>query len=94
MSNNGATDNRHYGHNQTAIIKPDDPLVCDAVACGKHCDQWGPWECSLCHGLGYVTRQLLGRVGCEAFRRKFKHTFAANLNRPCIKLSFAWANCI
>ena len=67
MSNNrferpgrdGATDNRLGGHNQTATLKPDELLVCDACdGRGKHCDWWGPWECVLCHGLGYVTRSF------------------------------------
>ncbi len=56
MSDNGAKDYPRNGHNQTVISKPDELLVCDACdGRGKHCDRWGPWECSLCHGLGHVT---------------------------------------
>ena len=59
MSDNGATDNRRNGHNQAPICGPDELLVCDACnGRGKHCDRWGPWECGLCHGQGYVTRSF------------------------------------
>ena len=55
----GATDYPRNGHDQTATLKPDELLVCDACdGRGKHRDWWGPWECVLCHGLGYVTRSF------------------------------------
>ena len=55
----GAKDFPPNGHNQTAVLEPDELLVCDGCnGRGKHCDQWGPWECGLCHGLGYVTRSF------------------------------------
>ena len=83
MSDNGAKDNRRNGHNQTAIYEPDELLVCDGCnGRGKHCDQWGPWQCGLCHGLGYVTRSFWD-AWVASFSPQSRHISVANLNRLC-----------
>lgn len=37
--------------------EPEPLVICDSCSgLGRHCDLWGPWDCGLCQGKGFVPR--------------------------------------
>lgn len=86
MSNNSVNDNRRNDHNQMAISELDDLLVCDACdGRGKHCDRWGPWECGLCHGQGYLTRRFW-----DAWVASFPPQIQAHIRGQPEPIAYRW----